>query len=885
MRLFYEQQSTMLRSELLLLGADAAAIGSIVLFASGALHGGAALSDVLLLLFWAAIPRALSKVVGQAGRFPSTGSIYLAGPLFVLFATVLILAGWELIESTSPREAPAQPAASVILFFAWGSGFLLFHPRAYRLHDFLLWATALVGLKDQRPLPHLLLPIFFSSYFLSCAVRHLLHDSFARTHRPRPNLQNARAVALLAGGAASIVFLGVYFVLHGGIDFPARGQAASGRQGTLRLESGAGGASPAETSPVDVTDASMAVPGADPRPGEERDGGAMKDTAGAGFACRLSLRDLSAARSDPREALRVRPEEGGEAGRDWRPSAGMLWRGIAFATFDARLGTWSEEGTARSADWPRGGTLVRDRGPAPDGPAILLRHRVLLRSARTLFLPYVTRDVRSDTFKRFRETSLGDIFPHPPPSTGTEYTALVLPLEAGALPAGPYQGPGEDPRNIAVPNRDEAGIDLRSMAREIFRGAGAGIESKLERIRAHFAASYRYSRNARWSGDRNPLAVFLEEEKAGDCTHFATAGTLLLRAGGVSARIAAGFVGGEWDEEKGEAVLRNDAAHAWIEVHVPRTGWHPFDLTEWVTADASYQPPGTPPEAADHPPGGEGPSEPETAAGDPAAPTSRPRSSPLDGRGVDARPDRVATARRGWSPPRGDRRDSEEDGRGEDDEGEGWIEYAAEWDQSGAGTRGPGPSTAGRSTAAVSSIPSGDTHRPGRGRVAVERTAGGREARQRSRSEEITRPGKLLRAVLTVFLAVLIPLLVLAYLRPRPDPAAKVGPEEGAQAPAGNTTTDSAPQIQLDEQDPRDRVLAEYFRLQDALARTRRHRRPHETPLEHARAMTGGREDVEKAFLDLHRILYRLIYGGESIDGRQADLAARSCRKLKSILG
>lgn len=885
MRLFYEQKSTMLRSELLLLGADAAAIGSVVLFASGALSGGAALSDILLLLFWAAIPRALSKVVGQAGRFPSTGSIYVAGPLFVVFATVLILAGWELIESTSPRDSPAQPAASAILFFAWGSGFLLFHPRAYRLHDFLLWATALMGLKDHRPLPHLLLPIFFSSYFLSCAVRHLLHDSFARTHRPRPNLQNARAVALVAGGAASIVFFGVYFVLHGGIDFPTRRQASSERQDMRRLEIGNGDASSAETSRVDVLDDSMAVPGAAPRPGEERDGGELKDTAGAGFACRLSLRDLSAARSDRREALRVRPEEGGEDARDWRPSSGMLWRGIAFASFDARLGTWSEEGTAKSIEWPRGGRLVRDRGPAPDGPAILLRHRVLLRSARTLFLPYVTREVRSDAFKRFRETSLGDIFPHPPPSTGTEYTALVLPLEAGVLPAGPYQGPGEDPRHLAVPGRDEAGIDLRAMAREIFRGAGAGIESKLERIRAHFAASYRYSRNARWSGDRSPLAVFLEEEKAGDCTHFATAGTLLLRAGGVSARIAAGFVGGEWDEEKGEAVLRNDGAHAWSEVYVPGAGWHPFDLTAWVAADPSYQPPGTPPEAADGTPGGGQPAEPETAATEPTAPPSRPRSSPIDGRGVDARPDRVATARRGRNLPPGDRRDSAEEERGEDEGGEGWIEYAAEWDQGVAEMRGPSPSTAGRSTAAVSPLPAGDTHRPGRGRVAVERPSGGPATRQQSRSDEMTGPGKLLRAALTLFLAVLIPLLVLAYLRPRPDPKAEHGPEEGAQASAGDPVWDPAQIVQLNEEDPRDRVLAEYYRLQDALARTRCHRRPHETPLEHARAMTGGREDVEKAFLDLHRILYRLLYGGESIDARQADLAARSCRKLKGILG
>jgi transglutaminase-like putative cysteine protease len=75
----------------------------------------------------------------------------------------------------------------------------------------------------------------------------------------------------------------------------------------------------------------------------------------------------------------------------------------------------------------------------------------------------------------------------------------------------------------------------------------------------------------------DPLANFLFERKEGHCEHFASALTLMLRSQGFASRVAAGFFGGE--RVSSLYVLRAGDAHAWTQVHVPRTGWVVFDAT------------------------------------------------------------------------------------------------------------------------------------------------------------------------------------------------------------------------------------------------------------------------------------------------------------------
>jgi transglutaminase-like putative cysteine protease len=75
-----------------------------------------------------------------------------------------------------------------------------------------------------------------------------------------------------------------------------------------------------------------------------------------------------------------------------------------------------------------------------------------------------------------------------------------------------------------------------------------------------------------------PLLEFLFHTHAGYCQHFAGAAALLLRVAGIPSRVVVGFATGERIGHDTWAV-RDDDAHAWIEVYFPGVGWVPFNPT------------------------------------------------------------------------------------------------------------------------------------------------------------------------------------------------------------------------------------------------------------------------------------------------------------------
>jgi hypothetical protein len=75
-----------------------------------------------------------------------------------------------------------------------------------------------------------------------------------------------------------------------------------------------------------------------------------------------------------------------------------------------------------------------------------------------------------------------------------------------------------------------------------------------------------------------PLLEFLFQTHAGYCQHFAGAAALILRLAGVPSRVAVGFATGEQIGHDTWAV-RDEDAHAWIEVYFPGVGWVPFNPT------------------------------------------------------------------------------------------------------------------------------------------------------------------------------------------------------------------------------------------------------------------------------------------------------------------
>jgi transglutaminase-like putative cysteine protease len=76
-----------------------------------------------------------------------------------------------------------------------------------------------------------------------------------------------------------------------------------------------------------------------------------------------------------------------------------------------------------------------------------------------------------------------------------------------------------------------------------------------------------------------PLEYFLLESKAGYCQHFSAAMALLLRMGGVPARVATGFSPGGYSKRKQAWIVRDTDAHSWVEAWFDGYGWITLDPT------------------------------------------------------------------------------------------------------------------------------------------------------------------------------------------------------------------------------------------------------------------------------------------------------------------
>ena len=78
---------------------------------------------------------------------------------------------------------------------------------------------------------------------------------------------------------------------------------------------------------------------------------------------------------------------------------------------------------------------------------------------------------------------------------------------------------------------------------------------------------------------RYPLAAFLFDTKTGYCQQFSGVMALMLRMGGIPARVASGFSPGSYNSERKDYVVRDTDAHSWVEAYFAPYGWITFDPT------------------------------------------------------------------------------------------------------------------------------------------------------------------------------------------------------------------------------------------------------------------------------------------------------------------
>jgi protein-glutamine gamma-glutamyltransferase len=126
-----------------------------------------------------------------------------------------------------------------------------------------------------------------------------------------------------------------------------------------------------------------------------------------------------------------------------------------------------------------------------------------------------------------------------------------------------------------------------ALAQQLQRGGSTPYAylASIERLLSH---GYGYDENP--PRRQFPLTSFLFSDRRGYCQQFAGSMALLLRMGGIPARVAVGFTTGAYDKSARTYRVSDLDAHAWVEAWFPRYGWVPFDPTPATAPARGGQP-------------------------------------------------------------------------------------------------------------------------------------------------------------------------------------------------------------------------------------------------------------------------------------------------------
>ncbi len=302
-----------------------------------------------------------------------------------------------------------------------------------------------------------------------------------------------------------------------------------------------------------------------------------------GFSERVDLGTIGSIKQDPSIVMRVEVADEPISRRE-----PLYLRGTAYDYYDGRA--WNASlGYRRPLTMTAEGTfVVRSGGIRPSGSlSAPLRQDILLEALDTSVLfAAPTAESISGEFPAVQVDTMGGL--HLPfPSTSrirysvTSQARQMGPDEQSALILDyPEAIRGQ---YLQIPRISE---QVAELAHNVAREATSPYAKALA-ILQHLTQSYRYSLDVETATIEHPIEDFLFVRKTGYCEHYATAMVILLRSVGIPARLVTGFLATEWNEFGGYYTVRQQDAHAWVEVFFPRSGWITMDPTPTVGTSTS----------------------------------------------------------------------------------------------------------------------------------------------------------------------------------------------------------------------------------------------------------------------------------------------------------
>ena len=159
------------------------------------------------------------------------------------------------------------------------------------------------------------------------------------------------------------------------------------------------------------------------------------------------------------------------------------------------------------------------------------------------------------------------------PSLRYQVDAFASRASAEELRAAPLDNPEWVKRYTQLP-------DVPQKVRDLALTLGRGRKTAYDRATTveQFLRRYPYTLDIKAvPADRDAVEYFLFDSKQGYCDYFATSMVVLLRAQGVPARLATGYVTGTLDPTSGQYIITEEEAHSWPEVYFPTYGWIAFE--------------------------------------------------------------------------------------------------------------------------------------------------------------------------------------------------------------------------------------------------------------------------------------------------------------------
>ncbi len=118
---------------------------------------------------------------------------------------------------------------------------------------------------------------------------------------------------------------------------------------------------------------------------------------------------------------------------------------------------------------------------------------------------------------------------------------------------------------------------VAALAREV-SGGTQNLYERSQAITAYLNQNFKYNKDAPKDSLSKSTEEFLfDGKRTGGSFDFAAAEALLALGAGLDARVATGYLPGEFDPLSGAYIVRQRDAHAWAEIRYPGAGWVPFD--------------------------------------------------------------------------------------------------------------------------------------------------------------------------------------------------------------------------------------------------------------------------------------------------------------------